>query len=446
MKRIIVTSVLFSLCIGVRAELLPPGPDRLNAQVDFNHDGALDYDELIFAITRKQTGSGDILGFQAKGHAPKAAPPDELNVHIRDEWQTIIDVAVSISGTGPKRFRLDAINPKKLGLEQLIAKAPDVDHPYKHDLNYQVRRSKDELGHDLEDPYAQSALFSYARDYNEHRDQWAARGIFSLSYSVMENPDYVGSVPDSKQDRFYLRSASYQLNVGFDKVSTSGTDKDELNSLDIFGTASYWWHLPDNNWTKIVGLTADLSAHDATDFDFQKQVYALTLDLKPQSLFPGDNVYKEVGLFHDRFGDKNCFLKFRWSVELHAEVGTVEDANSEPGLLGYDQFARLGGKAAINILFLPEKLDNRLSANVSYTHYEALENRVPQTHLFSASLQYVLSSGSGLYSLADKKDGEVRTKTKRNNIWTLRLEYTNGTAPLVAEDDDHLLIGLGLAF
>ena len=114
--------------------------------------------------------------------------------------------------------------------------------------------------------------------------------------------------------------------------------------------------------------------------------------------------------------------------------------------MNYDSFSRFGGKAALEVLILPDRLDERLSLNVNYTQHEALDAKVPNTHLFSATLQYVFAVGSGLFAKSEKAEGEIQTMTERDMLWTFRVEYTNGTTPLVAEDDNHLLLGLGIAF
>ena len=55
------------------ADILGPSTEQQNGQVDFNRDRLLDYDEIIFALQRKATGSGDILTHQKKKRAPKKA-------------------------------------------------------------------------------------------------------------------------------------------------------------------------------------------------------------------------------------------------------------------------------------------------------------------------------------------------------------------------------------
>ena len=458
-------TALLILSSGVAAaDLTGPSPEQQNAQVDFNGDRLLDYDEIIFALQRKTTGGGDIIGYQKARQAPKAPAVDQLATVVRDMWLDITDVAQPVSASLPPKFRLDAINPKKLGLTKMIVAAPEekVTRHERFDkaFNFKVRRSADVLGNDLEDPYEQGALFSYAHDFNVGEDQWAARGVISFERTITENPRYVGpsgdpegpasgdpvADPERRGHTFFLRAAAHQLNIGFDKVTTGGSDRDELDTLDFFYTARLLWHLPDRNPTGIIGLRSDLSIHYATDFAAEKGVVAATLDLAPQTRLPGHGVFKDIGHYLDRFGDTNAVLRFRWSVAAHFEAGTVEEAGSETSLAGYDDFARIGGKAGLELLICPDRLENRLTLNTTYTHYEALRSRVPSTHLFSAALQYVFPVGSGLFVKADKVDGEILTMTERDMLWTLRLEYTNGTTPLIGEDDNHVLAGLGVAF
>ncbi len=442
------------------AEILSPGPERLNAQVDFDGNGLLDYDEIIFALAHKLTGEGDLLGQKAKGKAPKAAVPAKLPTKVKDAWQTIEEVALPSGGHGHE-YALGAINPRKLGLEKLLLPA-ETDEARKHqryfkEWDYKIRRSVDDLEKPIEDAYAQGALFSYAQDYNRNESQWAARGVISLGYSIVENPDYVGPLGDAKgvfsdpttdpqrrSETAFLHSVTYKANVAFDKVTTGGSDREEVDTLDFSGSAAFVWQLP-ANLTGVRHLGAELAGHYATDFNGEKGIYAATLEVTPTTGLPGNGVFKWLGEYHNRFNESNYLLAFRWSVSLHGEVGTVADANAEPALLNYDSFARIGGKANLEVLIFPDAFNNRLTLDVSYTHREALESKVPDTHLFSAALQYVFPIGSGLYSRTAKK-GEVPYRTERDQVWTLRLEYTNGVTPLVAEDDNHLLVGLGIAF
>jgi hypothetical protein len=460
MKKIVHSLAALIVCaLTSRAEILPPGPERLNAQIDFNGDRVLDYDEIIFAITRKEKGTGDILAQQAMKRAPKAPPVDKLDPRVSDVWLTIVDIAVPIAAGDPPRYRLDAINPRRLGLEKMMFAAPTQielkQQPYIRDFNYKVRRSAGDLKKPLNDPFAQGALFSFAQDYNTNEDQWAARGVVSFEYSVTQNPAFEG--PSSKEldanrpgvfdtDRFFLRSAAYRLNIAFDKVSTGGGNRGEVDTLDLFATAAYWWHLPDKNPTGILGITADVSGHYLTDFSGEKAVYAGTIDVEPITGLPGHGVYKFLWKRTNRFNEKEFLLGFRWSASLHFEAGTVQDANMSPNLMNYDAFSRVGGKVGLEMLLLPDALQSRLSLTADYTHHEALQDEVPSTHLFAAALQYVFPVGSGLYAKNAPKKNEEQVMTERDMMWTLRLEYTNGTTPLVADDDHHLLIGLGVAF
>lgn len=461
MKTIIHSTAALILCaFTLRAEVFPPGPDRLNAQIDFNGDRILDYDEIIFAITRKEKGTGDILAQQALKSAPKAPPVAKLDPRVSDVWLTIVDIAVPLAPGDPPRYRLDAINPRRLGLEKMMVAAPtQVElkrQQYIHDFNYKVRRSTSDLKKPLTDPFAQGALFSFAQDYNTNEDQWAARGVVSFEYSVTQNPTFEAADLDGKSgadsprafetDHLLLRSAAYRLNIAFDKVTTGGSKRGEVDTLDFFATAAYWWHLPDNNPTGITGITADISGHYLTDFSGEKAIYAATLDVEPITGLPGHGVYKFLWKRTNRFNEKEFLLGFRWSASLHAETGVVQEANMVPNLLNYDNFTRLGGKAGLEVLLLPDALQSRLSLTADYTHHEALQSDVPSTHLFSAALQYVFPVGSGLYAKSALKKGEEQIMTERDMMWTLRLEYTNGTTPLVADDDHHLLVGLGVAF
>lgn len=444
---------LFILAGTLNCSAAPQETSAGTSQLDFNEDGYIDYDELIFGLTRKEKGTGDILTVRQAKKAPPAPAARELDPAIYDAYQDVVDgisLAPGSTVTRP-RWAVKDIPPASVGMEKPISAAPTdaqiSQQRYLHDFTWKLRRTQDDLDKDLEDTYAQAAFFSYAYDFNKEEDQWAARGVLSLEWSSDWNRKYKPEISPTGEPvsmelsstDTHLRWARYGVMLDFNKISTGGSDRDEVDSLDFIGSARFSWFLRDVK--PLTGVILALGVHYNTDFEFDKRVFAGTIDLKPRTTFWGHGSFTNLPP-----GDTDkAFLRVRWFPTLHAELGRVEEAASSTNLRKYEDFQRLGGGLETEFILFPKVFDNRLTLAVSYSHFEGLSDDVPSTHLFKAAAQFVFATGSGIFATR-RSEGETPTRTEKDVTWTLRAEYTNGTAPLVEEDDHHMLVGFGVAF
>jgi hypothetical protein len=234
--------------------------------------------------------------------------------------------------------------------------------------------------------------------------------------------------------------------MAFDKVNTGGSSADEIDTLDFGAGLATDWRVSSNPF-RLQGLTANLTGHWSTDFEFEKKVVGGTLELTPTFGWPGYQTfdallgtYQIARLDEEGRPETRSFVDFRWWVSLHAEAGQVVDAQSEPGLQGYKGFARLGGSANLQIQPFPEALEHRLNLYASYLQYGAVTAHTPSSHLFRASLQYLLPWAGGIHN----PQNEPGPRTADDITFSLKIEYQNGEIPFVQEKDNSILVGLGI--
>jgi hypothetical protein len=134
-------------------------------------------------------------------------------------------------------------------------------------------------------------------------------------------------------------------------------------------------------------------------------------------------------------------LAFRWDVTAHLEAGSITEAGNTAALFKTDEFARAGGRGSLEVLVAPEALNSRLSLGVSYLRYTAFHGDSPNHGLFRATAQWALPFGSGHFS--PSTSGLLE---ERSIIPTLRVEYQKGTLPVTFEEDESLLVGIGILF
>lgn len=434
-------------------------PAELVGQLDVNGNGQLDNPAEVYLglYYRKYPGKTDL----ARIRMDKEVPDAILNAEgLGKDYQKFL------KRYGTKTaYRFAEIEQATFAIEKIVHAGPTEAElrmqPYAWEHGLRIRRDASQLnapaasaraGDAFEDIYDQSAIFTYGRNFNTEIDQWTARGIVAYSLTRADNPYYQVTGPDGKTPvipaRGPLRSLGLDLSVGFDKVNTGGSSAGEVDTLDFGAGVSTSWRVRPDVF-RFSGLTASLTGHWATDFDIEKRVVGGTLEVTPTFLLPGYQTfdallgtYKIARLDEEGRPTTRSYVDFRWWISLHAEAGQVLDAEGEAGLQGYEGFARVGGSANLQIQPFPEALENRLNLYASYLHYEAVTSRTPSSHLFRASLEYLLPWAGGIKN----PQNEAGPRTADDITFSLKIEYQNGEIPFVQEKDNSILIGLGILY
>lgn len=422
-------------------------------QLDVNGNHAIDNPDEVY------------LGLEYKLH------PDKIDVATIRKTGKIPDSVLNATDVGSEyrkfvkkygvkaSYRVTDINPADFGITKTVYPGVDLEALKKKEYVWKqglrIRRSADQLDSpkadrngdaSFEDQYAESALFSYGRNFNTKIDQWTARGIIAYSLYRLENPWFEQFAPDGRtqiaRDLHSLRTLGFDLSVAFDKVNTGGSDADEVDTLDFGASITTDWRLPENA-LRFDGLRAVLSGHYATDFNFDKEVVGGTFDLTPTFSWLGYQKFDALfGTYNGPYHEVRSWIDFRWSISAHAEAGNVLEAASEPGLQHYDTFARLGGKADIQLQPFPEALNHRLNLYASYLQYEAVTENTGTSHLFHTSLQYLLPVAGGLKN----PQNAPGPRTADDILISLKAEYQNGEIPFVQEKDNSIVVGLGILY
>jgi hypothetical protein len=423
--------------------------DRLVSQLDINGNGMLDNpDEVYLGLAYKLApDKTDIATYRQQHAIPDAAIAEPA---IAALYRTFVKrhgvkAAYEFSDVDNDEFGITKTVYPSIDMEALKAR------PTVWEKSLQIRRDRDQLDSPQADPalfsdvYAQGALFSYGHNFNTGIDQWIARGVIAYSAARIDNPYYQRFAPDGKtripRERTALRSLGLDLSVAFDKVDTGGGDSDEVDSLDFGVGVNADWRIPDNPF-RFESVTTTLTGHYVTDFGFGKEVGGATLDVVPT--FGWRGYQKFDGLFgtYRAKDEERSYLDFRWSIGLHAEAGSVMSPETEPGLQGYDSFCRLGGKVSLQLQPFPEALDHRLNVYASYLHYESTTQDAGASHLFHASLEYLIPVAGGIRN----PQNTPGTRTADDILITFKIEYQNGEIPFVQERDNSVLLGIGVLY
>ena len=436
---------------------------KRNAQLDINGDQMLSKEEVKLGLLH--------LMHPEKVNLPKIKKDGKLPAEVKtDEALEERYIIFRQTVLPPPPYALNAVAPSEFGLDQVFLPGADpvaeALKPYTTKWDIKLRRTTDDLKKPMKDGYEQGALFSYGYNYLTKEDQWTARGVLAISYSAMQNRKYdqlarervdgKANLPQfTPPEAAFVRSIDGLFTLEFDKVNTGGSTKGEVDNLkfglhliaDLFTgqtaaqenrrIAESGGRPQDTKDAFLESVIADLSAMWSTDSNFERNVPSVQLDLTPNFGLPGSHSYGYP------FGNENHRgpVGFRWVVTGHVEVGTVQETGQTGPNFRTDNFARAGGSGVLDVLVLPDLLEDRLSLQAKYLYYKSLMSDVRSSHLFHASAQYVLPIGSGLH-----KNLPSGARGGRDILATLRVEYQNGEIPLTLEKDESLLIGLGVYF
>lgn len=436
---------------------------QLNSQIDIRDPGRLDREEVLLGLKNLGTKGGlNLPKIKAEGKFPKGLTEDPK---LLDRYEIFL-----FTQKAAPPYRLADVDPAEFGISEILRPGPGAAeiaqrrrNP-KFDIN--LRRETKQLFKALEDPYAQGALFSYGRDYLTDEEKLSAKGVLGISYSLLKNEEYdpyyaereagVPNLPRASNILF-LRNLENVFTFEFDrlnssKAGTAGTDKLAFGLHTVadlfFGFQAEEFNLQSADADRAAGrevdiskfhnpflrsVLVDLSAVWTTDSGFDQNIQSLALDFTPFFSLAGSGRYGHIS-------QDNPLLSYRWSVTAHLEAGTVKEAGTATQFKT-DEFARAGGAATLELLFFPIQLNKRLSGEVSYLYYQALNSDVETVQQFRASVQWILAFGTGVFET--RKSG---ARGEREAFTALRVEYVSGTTPITLEKEQSLLVGLGVAF
>lgn len=436
---------------------------QLNSQIDINDNGSLDRTEVLLGLKNLGTKGGlNLPKIKAEGKFPKGLTED---AKLLDRYEIFL-----FTQKAAPPYRLVDVDPAEFGVSEFLRPGPGAAeiaerrrNP-KFDIN--LRRETKQLFKALEDPYAQGALFSYGRNYLSDEEKLSAKGVLGISYSLLKNEKYdayfaerEAGVPNLPQrsNILFLRNLENLFTFEFDrlnssKAGTAGTDKLAFGLHTVadlfFGFEAEEFNRQSANADRAAGrkpdsskyhhpflrnVLVDLSATWTTDSGFDQNIQSLALDFTPFLDLAGSGSYGSLPR-------DNPLLSYRWNVTAHLEAGTVKEAGTATQFKT-DEFARAGGAATLEVLFFPIQLDERLSGEVSYLYYQAINSDVETVQHFRASVQWILAFGTGVF--ATRKSG---ARGEREAFTALRVEYVSGTTPITLQKEQSLLVGLGVAF
>lgn len=384
-------------------------------QADKNHDGVLSAAEVSTGLRRQlgvPTGkeTQDLRSENARFRKVFGPGPT---------W-TVQELA-SHPYFNPKIFGLLKEAPPEV-VDTIHKWVPVDPHPFR------LRRSFTDFLEDNKDA-AKGALISYTNDFNEKSEQWAFHGVVGLNLHQKRNvhlgEDAKGVRPpvDTTRDAGIMERW-FVPSIAWDKVTTSQSDRDEIDSLIYRLTTGFRYAGSQLTGGVLDGFRFNMSASCATDSDHRTSITAGELDIHPvkigwETLGVGLNSsFQRVGIFG-----------LRPELVLHAEGGTVTDDGNVPKLVAQQDFLRLGYVAGLGVRF--EQVTGRFRALRGLTLHAGLHylvdvtNSGPDVDLFTASADWALDD-----------DGD----------YTLSAEYRNGRAPLVLDRYNDLTVGLSVRF
>jgi hypothetical protein len=414
-------------------------------QLDFNEDGVLDWVEVTAGLeNRLDTAVGRKpkinLGALRKKKTVSMADLGKLDPKMEIAQATFKERF----GPGPKysitRLVADPFfSPKVFALneEELPDQKMDTTSKWiaedKHPLK--VRRSIDDLntaeGPDAaaKDSSTKGALVSYANNFNTKSDQWAFHGIIGLNLIEEENVHFGEEInghrlqidrnADAGITEYWIRPS-----VGLDKVNTSHSSKDEIDSLVLRLGGGF--HYSGRNLTAGVldGFNVNLTAAYATDTSSDSKVIGGALDITPVRLGSGfwdtvNDIFRPVGIF-----------RVKPELVFHTEGGSVLDETGSAALQKTDDFLRIGGTFGLSI---------RATENM-IAYFKPLQGL-----LLHAGLQYYVDvTGSG--PDVDLFTASVDWALDEKSHYSLTAEYRNGRSPLLLQRDKSVVVGLGVKF
>ena len=395
-------------------------------QADTNHDGVLSSEEVIAGLRRQ-------LGLRPRTHS-RALTAEQARFK-------------SVFGPGPS-YRLSdlAANPyfnaKIFGLGEAAAPKEKLDTVHlwvpedKHVLK--VRRTLDDLLEDLDN--AKGALISYTNDFNSKTDQWSFHGIVGLNLIEEKNVHFGENengvrVPLSSADFLNVTERWFIPSVQWDKVTTSGTNADEIDALIFRVSTGFKYVSPHARSSLFDGIRFNFSGSYASDSSLDRGVAAGELDIKPfkshWDLF--NMLHFGVNSEFQRIG----FFGIRPELTFHMEGGTVTDDGGDATLMKEDDFLRVGGNFGLSARF--EQVTGRFHAlrglllRAGLQYYVDVTNSGPDVDLFTASADWLLDPPK------DENDTNA-------GHYTLVVEYRNGRSSLVLQRDNRITVGLGVKY
>lgn len=238
---------------------------------------------------------------------------------------------------------------------------------------------------------AQSAIFSYRRDFEEESDIWEARG--AVAYPLLE-----------------ATSTAVLASISLDRSEDESDDGSETNS---FVPRLSFERLFESQGRSIPSLYFRAAGAYASDFDFDSSVVAAEAELEPVYLPLGIGILRDVPLIRD-------ILEYRVRPVLHFEYGTVLAAGGKQGLESGDTFARLGPQLRFELL---PKFDagRRTSVFVRYDFLADLSSDSDHIEMFEVGGKYELDE-AGLVSLeASYRNGEIALVRDSVEIFAVQL-------------------------
>lgn len=236
---------------------------------------------------------------------------------------------------------------------------------------------------------AKAASFSYARNFDNDVNVWAAKGALIKPFVLGKNFGFIPSVV-------------------FNRLSSRrDTTDEEANSLVFRGGLNRTLNLK----SAVLNLRGFVSL--ATDFDLESDVRALEFQVEPIFL-------KYMGVYTRLFKG----LEARGRIFIHYELGKVESVGDKE-LDEDDEFYRIGPKIDLSLR--------------------------TESSLGSAGPVLVNIKWERLYGINDTNDlelftGKIAVDLDAEDHLKFQVEYSKGRILLTQEKINNLTIGLGIKF
>ena len=284
-----------------------------------------------------------------------------------------------------------------------ITKGPPEPKPSKNLFGFQIRRHYEDISvvtPPKEFAAIQPAILSFASDFINNNDTWAARGAIFYPIRVETSED-TGTTSGNPV------LSAYTLNPGitFDRVDNSNSDDKDVNVLNFkFGS-----ELEITGGPLFNANYFRFSANYETDFDFKPDVLAFEAQWEPILLGAG------IGVSRSIFGGA---IEYRLRGILHTEIGSVVDSGGRDDLNTGETIFRIGPK--IQLQFWPGgEAIQRFAFNINWEFLQTLTGDTETRDLFEAGLTFRLDNVGHASLDLTYRSGEVALTNQKTDIFNL---------------------------
>ncbi|HEY0652697.1 MAG TPA: hypothetical protein VGD65_06195 [Chryseosolibacter sp.] len=235
-----------------------------------------------------------------------------------------------------------------------------------------------------------AAMFSYTYDYPTKAVTWLAKGaILRPIFSKSEKAAFVPSIT-------------------FNRVISDDSTKEANSFIPRLGYHRYF------SYKRSIHI-ARAFVNYGTDFSFESAQAGIELEYEPiLRKFPIGRYYAIIK------NDSDVAVELRTKAYLHFEVGYVMEAGNKENLEQESEYARVGGKGAIDLRFF-----ERLEVSASYHYLHGLSGTPSKSRQTTYGCSYSIGT-DGNFSIA--------------------AEYQYGNVPITQEEVENFTIGFGIKF